>query len=219
MILAARGLRVIFRDRVEAGERLADELKDFLREDSVVYGVARGGVIVGDAVARRLGCLLDVVVVKKIGAPFNPELAVAAVTEYGDVAVEEEVASFYGITREQIMRHASAQLATLKRRAETFRSAGSGVDPAGRVAAVIDDGLATGATMIAAVQSIRKKGPAKLIASAPVASTTAASKLRPIVDELVCPFIEEEFYAVGEFYENFSQVTDEEVIRCLSRKR
>lgn len=209
------GLRVFFRDRVEAGEKLAAELKDFLDRDAVVYGIARGGVIIGGVVARKLGCLLDVIVVKKIGAPFNPELAVAAVTEFGDVAVEEEVAYFYGVSREQIDRHASSQVAALRRRAESYRAGRGFIEPAGRVAVIVDDGLATGTTMMAALLSIRKMGPSRLIASAPVASTSATAKIRPLADEIVCPHVEEEFYAVGEFYEDFEQVSDEEVLRYL----
>lgn len=211
-------MRVYFRDRVEAGEVLADELRGFVGEGCVVFGVARGGVVVGGVVAELLGCLLDVVVVKKIGAPFNPELAVAAVTEFGDVAVEEEVAAFYRVSREQIMRHAERLVPTLRERAENYRGGREFNDPAGRTALVVDDGLATGTTMVAALQSIRKMRPSRLIASAPVASTASVSKLRPLADEVVCPYVLEEFYAVGEFYENFTQVSDEEVIRYLMKK-
>ncbi|MCS7146108.1 MAG: phosphoribosyltransferase family protein [Nitrososphaerota archaeon] len=209
---------MFFRDRVEAGVKLADELKRHLGGGSAVYGVARGGVVVGGVVARRLGCLLDVIVVKKIGAPFNPELAVAAVTEFGDVAVEEEVAGFYGVSREEIMKRAAEQVPILKGRGEGYRGGRGFLSPTGKVAVIVDDGLATGTTMVAAVQSLKKMEPAKLIASAPVASTEAASKLRPLVDELVCPHILPEFYAVGEFYDDFSQVTDDEVVRYLSGK-
>ncbi|MEM0481303.1 MAG: phosphoribosyltransferase family protein [Nitrososphaerota archaeon] len=207
--------RVIYRDRVDAGLRLAEGLRDCLGPGSVVYGIARGGVVVAGVVARRLGCALDVIVVKKIGAPFNPELAAAAVTEFGDVAVEDEVVAFYGISQEEILKRASEQVPVLRKRAESYRGGRGFIDAAGKAVAIIDDGLATGTTMVAAVQSIKKMKPSRLIASAPVASTTAASKLRPLVDEVVCPYVEEEFYAVGEFYDNFAQVTDEEVIRYL----
>ncbi len=208
-------MRVLFRDRVDAGLRLAEELKDYLGPGSVVYGIARGGVVVAGVVARKIGCALDVIVAKKIGAPLNPELAAAAVTEFGDVEVENEVAAFYGISRETIMKRASEHLPELQRRAASYRGGRGFIDPAGKAVAIIDDGLATGTTMLAAVQSIKKMNPSKLIASAPVASTTAASRLRPLVDKIVCPYVEEEFYAVGEFYENFSQVTDAEVVRYL----
>lgn len=210
-----RGLRVLFRDRVDAGLRLAEVLREYLGPGSVVYGIARGGVVVAGVVARRLGCALDVIVVKKIGVPFNPELAAAAVTEFGDLAVEDEVVDFYGISRETIMKKAADQVPAMRGRAESYRSGRGFIDAAGKTVAVIDDGLATGTTMLAAVQSIKKMRPSKLIASAPVASTAAASRLRPFVDQFVCPYIEEEFYAVGEFYENFAQVTDAEVIEYL----
>ncbi len=208
-------MRVIFRDRNDAGLRLAEGLKDYLGPGSVVYGIARGGVVVASVVARRLGSSLDVIVVKKIGAPLNPELAAAAVTEFGDVALEEEVVAFYGISQEAILRRASEHVPDLRRRAESYRGGRAFIDPAGKTVAIIDDGLATGTTMLAAVQSIKKMNPSRLIASAPVASTTAAAKLRPLVDKVVCPYVEEEFYAVGEFYENFAQVTDAEVVRYL----
>lgn len=208
-------MRVFFRDRVDAGLRLAEELRGYLGTGSVVYGIARGGVVVAGVVAQRLGCALDVIVVKKIGAPFNPELAAAAVTEFGDVAVEEEVVAFYGISREALLKRASEHVPDLQRRAESYRGGRRLVEPAGRTVTIIDDGLATGTTMMAAVQSIKKMNPSRLIASAPVASTTAASKLRPLVDQVICPYVLEEFYAVGEFYEKFSQVTDAEVIRIM----
>ncbi|GBC71033.1 Putative phosphoribosyl transferase [Candidatus Calditenuaceae archaeon HR02] len=208
-------MRVIFRDRFDAGLRLAEGLREYLGPDSVVYGIARGGVVVAGVVARRLGCALDVIVVKKIGAPFNPELAAAAVTEFGDVAIEEEVVAFYGISREAVLKRASEHVPDLRRRAESYRGGRGFIEPAGKTVAVIDDGLATGTTMVAAVKSIKKMNPSRLIASAPVASTTAASKLRPLVDQVVCPYVEEEFYAVGEFYEKFAQVTDAEVVRYL----
>jgi len=183
--------------------------------ESVIYGIARGGVVVGGVAARELGCRLDVIVARKIGAPYNPELAVAAVSEFGDVAVEEEVARLYGISRDEIMRRAELEVPELRRRGEEYRGGRKILTPGGGLAIVVDDGLATGTTMLASILSVRRMGPSRLIAAAPVASAQAASRLENSVDELVCPYILEDFYAVGEFYEDFSQVSDDEVSSYL----
>jgi putative phosphoribosyl transferase len=208
--------RVYFRDRIEAGGVLAAALKGRVERGSIVVGIPRGGVLVAYEVARRLGALLEVLVVKKIGAPFNAELAVAAVTEEGDVAIEEEVASFYGLSREEIMGTAARHVDPLRRRGEIYRAGRAPLDTAGKVVAVVDDGLATGTTMAATLMTLRKKGPKRLIAAAPVASATAVKKMGLLADEVVCPHVEGEFYAVGEFYRDFSQIDDEAVAGCLA---
>ncbi|MEM3669722.1 MAG: phosphoribosyltransferase [Nitrososphaerota archaeon] len=208
-----------FEDRIDAGEKLAIEIERQIGRPSLVLGIPRGGVIVGYVIAKKLHAELDVIVARKIGVPGNPELAVAAVAEGGELAIEEEVANIYGVSYEYIESQARKEVEEINRRLEKFRDKKRILEIKDKEVIVVDDGLATGTTMIAALKSVRKKLPKRLIAAAPVASKEAVGRVRTIADDVVVLYVPEDFYAIGEFYRDFSQVSDEEVIRYLASIR
>ncbi|MEM2931849.1 MAG: phosphoribosyltransferase [Nitrososphaerota archaeon] len=208
-----------FEDRIDAGEKLAIEIERQVGRPSLVLGIPRGGVIVGYVIAKKLHAELDVIVARKIGVPGNPELAVAAVAEGGELAIEEEVANIYGVSYEYIESQARKEVEEINRRLEKFRDKKRILEIKDKEVIVVDDGLATGTTMIAALKSVRKKLPKRLIAAAPVASKEAVGRVRTIADDVVVLYVPEDFYAIGEFYRDFSQVSDEEVIRYLASIR
>jgi len=204
-----------FEDRFDAGERLAREVERRAGRPSIVLGIPRGGVVVGYVIAKRLNARLEVIIARKIGVPGNPELAVAAVAEDGEVAVEEEVATIYGVSYDYIERAAKKEAEEIRRRVEKFREGRELPEMSGKDVLVVDDGLATGTTMVAALKSVKKRMPRRLVAAAPVASMEAVMKVRSIADDVVVLSVPEEFYAIGEFYRDFSQVSDEEVMQYL----
>ncbi len=208
-----------FEDRFDAGERLAREVERRAGRPSIVLGIPRGGVVVGYVIAKRLNARLEVIIARKIGVPGNPELAVAAVAEDGEVAVEEEVATIYGVSYDYIERAAKKEAEEIRRRVEKFREGRELPEMSGKDVLVVDDGLATGTTMVAALKSVKKRMPRRLVAAAPVASMEAVMKVRSIADDVVVLSVPEEFYAIGEFYRDFSQVSDEEVMQYLSSLR
>lgn len=183
----------------------------------VVLALPRGGVIVGAAVARALGAELDVMLVKKLRAPDNPELALGAVGEDGNVFLNEDVMRFSPVSDEYVADERRRCLAEMTTQRERYRAARRRVDVTGRVVWLVDDGLATGATMIAAAQAARAAKPVRLIVAVPVGppETVRAVAGRKEIDEVVCPWQPPEFAGVGQFYEDFRQVEDEEVIEVL----
>ncbi|MDN5293494.1 MAG: putative phosphoribosyl transferase [Eubacteriales bacterium] len=209
---------MIFRDRIDAGRQLAEALREYKgRENVVVLAVPRGGVIVGDQIASYLGCPLDLVVPRKIGAPFNPEMAIGAVTQDGTLLLNEYLVYHLGIDREEIEAEKERVQREIKRRLALYR--GNSVPPelAERTVILTDDGIATGFTLEAAIASIRRQRPAELVLAVPVAPPDTLARLEKKVDRVVCLHTPEEFYAVGQFYENFSQTTDEEVIEVMQK--
>lgn len=204
----------MFRDRVDAGERLAQVLLKRLIERPLVLGVPRGGVVVADVVARRLQADEGVVVARKLGAPEQPELAIGAVTASGGTYVDRSIASMSGADEQYLALERQRQMNEARRREEAFGAA-SRLDVAGRNVIVIDDGVATGATAIAAIRSVKGKGASKVIFAVPVGPSHTVGQLRQEADEVVCLSIEPEFYAVGQFYDDFRPVGDEEVISIL----
>ncbi|MEM3490292.1 MAG: phosphoribosyltransferase family protein, partial [Nitrososphaerota archaeon] len=170
-------------------------------------------------IAKKLHGERDLIVARKRGVPGNPELAVAAVAEGGELAIEEEVANIYGVSYEYIESQARKEVEEINRRLEKFRDKKRILEIKDKEVIVVDDGLATGTTMIAALKSVRKKLPKRLIAAAPVASKEAVGRVRTIADDVVVLYVPEDFYAIGEFYRDFSQVSDEEVIRYLASIR
>lgn len=203
-------IRIMFKDRLAAGEMLADALKKFQHESGIVLAVPRGGVPVAYAVVKKLGLPLELVLTKKIGHPMNKEYAIgaASLTDYF-VVPDKEVSQDY-IDQELIRIRKR-----LKEMQEIFQGDRKPADPAGKTLIVIDDGMATGNTLLATVRVLRKSNPAKIILAVPVASRQAVAKLSREVDEVIALEIPQEFYGVGLFYENFDQVSDEEVMYYL----
>ncbi len=206
-----------FRDRREAGRHLAEVLRraDLGGGDAVVLGLPRGGVPVAFEVARALDAPLDVIVVRKLGVPFQPELAMGAIGEGGVLVVNQEVWQSSALEAVDIDIVASRERAELDRRARQYRGGRPHLDLEGRCALIVDDGIATGSTMRAACQVARALGAARVVVAAPVASRQAVAALRDVCDEILCVEVPEPFYAVGEWYRDFSQTSDDEVVELL----
>jgi putative phosphoribosyl transferase len=214
-------MEMTFRNRVEAGRRLARALERFRGDDVVVLGLPRGGVPVAKEIADALGAPLDVIVVRKLGTPGHEELGMGAIGE-GDVRVlNPEIVDSVGASARQIAEVEEAERAELQRRAAQFRGDSERVDLTGRTAIVVDDGIATGSTAIAALQVARALGATRTILATPVAPHGVESRVGPYADEFVALDTPRWFSAVGQFYDDFGQTTDSEVIECLrsSRKR
>ncbi|HEX8011504.1 MAG TPA: phosphoribosyltransferase family protein [Casimicrobiaceae bacterium] len=207
---------MIFRDRIDAGEKLSVALAPWRGKHPLVLAIPRGAVPMGAVVAERLGGDLDVVLTRKLGAPGNPEFAIGAVDETGWTYIAD-YAEAAGATREYIAREVAAQLETMRRRRAQYTPARAPLDPSARVAIVVDDGLATGATMITALHSVAAKRPQRLICAVPVASQDAIAKVRPYADEVVCLEPSMEFFAISQCYRSFPQVDDDEVVAILRR--
>jgi predicted phosphoribosyltransferase len=208
---------MIFQDRSEAGHILASALRDYARRDVVVLALPRGGVPVAFEVARELGAPLDVFVVRKLGTPGQEELALGAIASGGTRVLNSEVMDSLGIPPQTIDAIARREELELERRERQFRGDSPPLDVANKTVILVDDGLATGSTMRAAVVALRAKGPARIIVAVPVAAAATCNHLRSEVDEMICLYAPDEFYAVSEWYCNFSQTSDEEVRDLLHR--
>jgi hypothetical protein len=206
----------LFDDRLDAGRRLAQALAAYKGRNPLVLAIPRGAVAMGAEIAHTLGGELDVVLVKKLHAPGSPEFAVGAVDESGWTYVAGYAASS-GADEAYLARERDAELALLRRRRAQYTPARAPADPAGRVAIVVDDGIATGASMIAALHAVRARKPARLVCAVPVAPPESLDQIRPYADELVCLETPEGFMAVGQFYRHFEQVKDDEVVALLAR--
>ncbi|HYZ79460.1 MAG TPA: phosphoribosyltransferase [Gaiellaceae bacterium] len=205
-----------FYDRKEAGRLLAERLSRYAgRDDVLVLGLPRGGVPVAYEVARALRAPLDVFVVRKLGAPDQPELALGAVASSGVRVLNEEVVAAVGVDEQAIEQVAERELAEVARREREYRGERAPPELRGKVVILIDDGLATGASMRAAALAARQLGPKQVVVAVPVAADQTCGEFRDDVDEVVCVFTPEPFYAVGLWYENFQQTNDEEVRRLL----
>jgi putative phosphoribosyl transferase len=211
--MAARQRR--FTDRVEAGERLAEVLAARVRPPVVVLAIPRGGVIVGACVADRLDAPMDVVVPRKIGAPGNPELAVGAVAE-GVEALDGDAIHRLGLDPAAVRAEVARQTVEVARRTAAYRRGRPPLDLAGRTAVLVDDGVATGWTCVAAARFTRRAGAAGVLVAVPVGPAGLARRLRPVVDEVVVLQTPEPYLAVGQAYQRFPQVGDDEVLRCLA---
>lgn len=209
---------MIFQDREEAGRKLGDALKKYSSKDTVVLGIPRGGVVVAAQVAQALGAPLDVIVPRKLGAPHNPEVAIGAVTQDGTIITDEIMVRRLGLSDAEIDSLAGEVLKEIERRVQTYRNGKTGLNLEKKTVIVVDDGIATGFTVQAALESVRSAGSKKLVLAVPVAPADTVSTLREKVDELVCLQAPEIFYAVGQFYRDFDQTLDREVIELLSEK-
>jgi len=207
-----------FTDRRDAGQRLAGELSEYAnQEDVVVLGLPRGGVPVAFEVSKALHAPLDVFVVRKLGAPGNPELAMGAIASGGVRVVNAGVVDRLGISDEAIERVTEEERAKLQQREEVYRGARPGVDLEGKTVILVDDGLATGATMRAAVSALREHGPRKIVMAVPTAPPETCAEFDEVVDESICLTTPYPFFGVGGAYQDFSQTTNEEVRDFLQR--
>ena len=214
--MAARQRR--FLDRVEAGELLADVLTGLVRPPAIVLGIPRGGVVVAARVAGRLGAPLDVVVPRKVGAPGNPELAVGAVAD-GVSAIDEPAIRRLGLDMAAVRAEVARQTVEVARRTAAYRRGRPPLELAGRTAVLVDDGVATGWTCAAAASFTRRAGAARVVVAVPVGPPGLAERLSPVVDEVVVLVTPDPYLNVGQVYERFPQVDDEEVLRCLQEGR
>ncbi|MDW8063883.1 MAG: phosphoribosyltransferase [Candidatus Caldarchaeum sp.] len=208
---------MLFADRVDAGRKLAKYLKRFYQGSCVVMAVPRGGVVVGYEVAKELKCPLDIVITRKVGAPGQPELAVGAVSEDGTVFVDEEIAAVVGVSRSYVEEKADAEKKEIERRARVYRGGRPMLPLKGRRVVLVDDGLATGLTMKAAVHMARNQGAGKVIVAVPVAPPETVEKLKKIADDVVVLETPSEFFAIGQFYEKFDQLSDQDVLDVLAK--
>ena len=206
-----------FRDRREAGRMLAHALSAYAgRHDVVVLALPRGGVPVGFEVARGLGAPLDVFVVRKLGIPGHEELAMGAVATGGVRVLNEWLVREIGIASDAIEEETERELGELARREQLYRGGRPPLDLRGRTAIVVDDGLATGSTMQAAIEALRRLGPARIVVAVPVASPDVCEPLRARVDEVVCVITPDPLHAVGLWYQDFDQTSDDEVRELLA---
>ncbi len=207
-----------FTDRRAAGRLLAQELLDYAdRSDVLIIALPRGGVPVGYEIATRLGAPLDVLVVRKIGTPWNEELAIGAVASGGTLMLDNTLISELRIGKAELDRIIAAEMRELERRDALYRGHRRFPELAGRVVIVVDDGLATGASMLAALRAIRQHSPANLIVAVPVASRSAVAVVEEVADSCVTLMIPEPLYGVGMYYDDFSQTSDNEVLALLER--
>jgi len=209
----------MFSDRTDAGRRLARLLMKHKGTDAVVLGLPRGGVPVALEVARALGAPLDVLIVRKLGAPVQPELAMGALAEGGARYVDPRIVYEAGCSEAQLAMVEHKQKQEIARRVALWRGGRPPIDVEGKTAIVVDDGIATGGTIRAALQALRKRKPARIVVAVPVASPSAVASLHGDADEVVCLDVEAAMWSIGESYEDFTQVPDERVTEILEDKR
>lgn len=204
----------MFKNRTQAAQQLASRLMGYQEQHPLVLGVPRGAVPMARQVAQALKGDFDVVLVRKLGAPGNPEFAIGAVAENGWVYTSPD-AALVGADAPYLAAEKARQMETIAARRRQYSAVHASVAVKGRVVIVIDDGLATGATMIAALHALREAGPARLVCAVPVAPPDTVARIEPLCDELVCLLCPSHFHAVGQFYTEFEQVSDAEVLACL----
>jgi predicted phosphoribosyltransferase len=205
----------MFRNREDAARQLAELLKGRELHDPLVLAIPRGGVVTGAVLARELGAELDVILSRKLRAPMQPELAVGAITEDGRVYLNHHAREVPYQTDDYLAAERRHQLGEIARRKKLFRGVRPEAPVAGRSVIVTDDGIATGSTMIAALQAVKTQNPREVIVAVPVASPGRLAEVRRWCDDVVCLLTPEEFWAIGQFYQDFTQVEDEQAVELL----
>ncbi len=210
----------LYKDRYDAAKQLIPKLKKYKEnKDAIILAIPRGALEMGAVLRDELKIPLDIVVTKKIGAPGNDEYAIGSVAPDGSVQVNQDVVSGYDIPQSYIDDEAKGLKHMIKRRYEDYRGDPNPPDLKGKIVIVVDDGIATGFTTLAAVKYIRSQKPKKIVLATPVAATDSHDKLQKEVDEMICLDVRDDFFAVGQFYDEFSQVEDEDAKKLLDFKR
>lgn len=207
----------MFTDRDDAARQLCERLKSCRGDETVVVGLARGGVVLAWRIAKTLQAKLGVLIVRKLGAPFNPELAIGAICDGANphVYLNKRLIAEMGMGKHLVEREVEAQTSELRRREAAYARHLPAPGLRGKTVIITDDGIATGATVRVAIEAVRSSQPAECILAVPVASPRAVAELEPKVDRVICLHSPEYFYAVGQFYEQFTQVSDDDVIGLL----
>lgn len=206
----------MFKDRSDAARQLAQRLQAYKGQNPLILAIPRGAVPMGQILASQLQGQLDLVLVHKLCSPFHPEVAIGAIDETGRAWLSGH-ASNLGATATYVQAEQARQLKVLRARRQRYTAIQEAIPCQGRLVIVVDDGLATGSTMMAALSTIRQQAPAKLVCALPVASREALENIRPLADEVVCLSVPDDFQAVGQFYQHFAQVQDEEVVALLQQ--
>jgi putative phosphoribosyl transferase len=204
---------MIFIDRVDAGQRLAQSLSKYKGEDAVVFALPRGGVVLGREISMHLNAPLSLIITRKIGYPGNEECAVCAIAEDGHMICESSGMDL--VDPIWLQRRAEEEMDEAKRRREAYLKDSPPLEVQGKIAIIVDDGAATGLTLLLAIQELKHLHPKKIVVAVPVASSMAAEKIRKEADELVALEVPPYFYAVGAHYESFPQIADEDVIKMM----
>lgn len=205
----------MFLNRYDAGEKLAEKLEKFKGEDVVVLAIPRGGVETAYNTIKKFNFKWDLITPRKIGAPHNEEVAIGAVSIDGTYVLDEKIVQYFNIPEEYVKNKVTSELKEIKRRLREYRDDEDPPDVKNKVVIVIDDGIATGFTLLAAIESIKKLQARKIIIAVPVAPDETVESFSKIVDEVICLVVPSEFYAVGMYYENFPQLTDKELFSVM----
>ncbi len=207
---------MVFQDRSDAGEKLAAILLPFKNNNqTIVLGLPRGGVITAYEVAHKLNLPLDIIIARKIGAPNNPEFAIGAIIEDGTIMIDQDIISVYNISQEYLNLELKNNKQEIERRVKLYRKNKAPLDLKDKTVIIVDDGIATGLTVLAAIQSVKKRQAKCVIVATPVAAQDSLEKIKKLVDKVFCLHAPFYFGAVGAFYNNFEQVSNEEVVELL----